>query len=434
MIIDAATVRLWAGVATTTQSTSTTSLRAWVDDGRQRAEVASRTVESSASASVSISEAAQTLNADRLTLDARALRLGPALPGRPARIPLPSLTGDLPPGLSRGPAGLGWGAANAPRSLSGAAHARFLRPPDGGVEPPSTTAESAASAGAAGAMGDPTISDPRLLALIDLIERLTGQRVRLLDGADLDPQLDEAAMAEIARAAEAAHASHRGGGPDRQGWGVSVDVHAEESTTATLDFSARAVVRTADGREIVVALDLTTTQATSRTVDVRIRLGDAKLVDPLALDLDGDGLNLSTATFTFDLDADGATETLRSPAPGDAFLALDRDGSGAIESGAELFGPASGSGFADLAALDADGNGWLDEADQIFGELRLWHPGSDGLTGLADAGIGAIALGSVAAPIDLVAGDGAAGRLTDAGIYLTEAGPAGLIGNIDLLA
>lgn len=213
-----------------------------------------------------------------------------------------------------------------------------------------------------------------------------------------------------------------------------MDIHAESATTATLDFSASAVIKTADGREIAVALDIASTQATSETVDVRIRLGDARLVDPLALDLDGSGLNLSTSTITFDLDADGESETIRTLAAGDAFLAIDRDSSGTIESGAELFGPASGSGFADLAAYDLDGNGWIDEADPVFEMLRLWSPAGGGLHGLRDAGVGAIALASVAAPLDLVAGDAAGGRLTAAGIYLTERGGAGMIGDIDLLA
>jgi hypothetical protein len=43
---------------------------------------------------------------------------------------------------------------------------------------------------------------------------------------------------------------------------------------------------------------------------------------------------------------------------------------GRIDSGSELFGPATGSGFGELAALDGDGNGWIDENDDAFARLR----------------------------------------------------------------
>jgi hypothetical protein len=61
------------------------------------------------------------------------------------------------------------------------------------------------------------------------------------------------------------------------------------------------------------------------------------------------------------------------------WIALDRDGDGAITSGAELFGDhtivngaRAANGFAALAALDANGDGRIDAADPAFAALVLW--------------------------------------------------------------
>ena len=50
---------------------------------------------------------------------------------------------------------------------------------------------------------------------------------------------------------------------------------------------------------------------------------------------------------------------------GNAFLSLDKNSDGIINDGSELFGAASGNGFADLAKYDEDGN-------EIFVETKLY--------------------------------------------------------------
>lgn len=68
------------------------------------------------------------------------------------------------------------------------------------------------------------------------------------------------------------------------------------------------------------------------------------------------------------------------PTAATPWLALDRDGDGAITSGAELFGgntvlpsgATAAHGFSALAPLDSNGDRLIDAADRDFGELLLW--------------------------------------------------------------
>ena len=109
---------------------------------------------------------------------------------------------------------------------------------------------------------------------------------------------------------------------------------------------------------------------------------------PILLDLSGNGIRLTSATngVSFDIEGSGTPIQIAWTELGShaAFLFLDRNGNGRVDSGKELFGnrteqPPSpnANGFLALAEFDksengGNGDGNIDAHDSVFSDLRLW--------------------------------------------------------------
>ncbi|MDD4588139.1 MAG: hypothetical protein PHC60_07110 [Heliobacteriaceae bacterium] len=225
--------------------------------------------------------------------------------------------------------------------------------------------------------------------------------------------------------------------PARQGWGLVYDSRETYRETEKMSFSAQGSVVTTDGRRHNFAVELQVGREFFQEKRINIRAGDAQLIDPLAINFGGGPAGLSKEKYWFDLDADGKEDQISFLTRGSGFLAVDWNEDGVINDGRELFGPASGDGFAELAAYDADGNNWLDENDPIYERLRIWtkdDAGNDVLFALGQKGIGAIYLGNIAAEFHLKnEANELLGLARKAGIFLRENGTAGTVQEIDLV-
>lgn len=199
-------------------------------------------------------------------------------------------------------------------------------------------------------------------------------------------------------------------------------------------FSAQGQVQTADGRDISFHLGLSMERRTMVTTSVATNL--TMFVDPLVLRFDTDTALLGDSVFSFDLDSDGEKEQLACPGSGCGFLSLDRNHDGIIGNGLELFGPASGEGFGELAGFDSDANQWIDENDPIFDKLLIYRPdgqGGESLQSLRQAGVGAISIAHAGTKFQLegLSGD-ILGSVKASGIFLTEAGEVRCLQEVDL--
>lgn len=283
--------------------------------------------------------------------------------------------------------------------------------------------------------GDAADNDPFIQLIKAMVEWMTGKTVRIFDASRV--QADPVPASGESAPQQPPAAQTRAAQPARSaGFGIEYDYHAVHEETEQTDFSAQGTVKTADGREIAFQLDISMARHYREETNINFRAGDAVRKDPLVINFAGTAAQLSSQKFRFDLDADGLTEEVPMLGSGSGYLAFDLNLNGKIDSGAELFGPASGSGFADLAKYDEDGNGWIDENDAAFQKLKVWTPDATGtgtLASLKDRNVGALYLGYTKTPFELRGADNRdLGAVRDSGVFLTEAGTAGSLQEIDL--
>lgn len=211
-------------------------------------------------------------------------------------------------------------------------------------------------------------------------------------------------------------------------------VYDESESTA---FSTTGIVRTQDGREISINVDVAMSRRFTQYFKEELQIPqDVNTCDPLVINFDGDVAELSDQKFFFDIDGDGEKDEISYLGSGSGYLALDKNGDGVINDGNELFGPQTGNGFHDLAQYDADGNGWIDENDPIWSQLKIWCKNEDGtetLYTLAEKGLGAICLQNAATDFALNnAQNQTNGYIRSTGIFLYENGNVGTVQHLDV--
>lgn len=223
-----------------------------------------------------------------------------------------------------------------------------------------------------------------------------------------------------------------GGTPPATGREMSWSHHVVETVSESerTDVCGKGCVRTADGRQIDFDFSLNLARDYTRTA-IFDDSGTIGLRDPLMLSFDGKACELSAERVAFDLDANGKAEEIPRCGAATGILVFDRNGNGKADDGSELFGVASGNGFADLARLDGDHNGWIDENDAAWRQLAVWS--GDSFASLAERQVGALYTGAVDAPFTLKTDDNALlGQIRAAGLYLSENGEVGHLQQVDL--
>ena len=298
------------------------------------------------------------------------------------------------------------------------------------------TGPSAAPAGKSYAL-DLSDADKQKIALIQrMLEMLTGKKIKL---RVLDPEAwakKQVSVMNLQMGQSSAAQNRQVVTGKRYGWGLEYERHEMRFEQEKTSMQAGGVVKTADGRTINFAMDVSMSREFMSRLDVSVRAGDA-LVDPLVVNLSGSVGDLTEQKYSFDIDSDGTADQISFAGPGSGFLALDRNNDGQINDGGELFGTRSGDGFEDLAAFDSDGNNWIDESDAVFDKLRIWMKdpsGRDQLVALGQAGVGAIYLGNVST--EFAVKDTAnvqQGQMRSSGVFLRENGSAGVVSQIDLV-
>jgi hypothetical protein len=270
------------------------------------------------------------------------------------------------------------------------------------------------------------MADLNIRILRAMIQRLTGKVI------DIRLPQDVAATSgsESDGAAVAVPSSE-----ESAGFGLEYDYYQSHYEYEATSFSANGTITTGDGRQIDFDVRLNMSREFMQEQQVSIRAGDA-LKDPLSVNFNGSSTQLTQTSFAFDIDMDGRQDQIAFTRPGSGFLALDKNGDGQINDGSELFGPATGNGFGELATYDKDHNGWIDANDNIFDKLRIWSKnsvGEDQLFSLGEMGIGAIYLNHISTPFSMKNEDNQLlGQVRGTSLFVREDGTTGTVQQIDL--
>lgn len=222
-----------------------------------------------------------------------------------------------------------------------------------------------------------------------------------------------------------------------QSFSITNGFQTSYSEMEQTSYSVGGSVVNANGTKLDFNLSFSMSRSFSETITQITDFTQIQMMDPLVINLNSNVASLSDQKFEFDLDSDGILDSISMLNSGSGFLALDKDNSGSIENGTELFGTKSGDGFADLLAYDKDENGWIDEADEVWNKLLIWtkdEAGNDKLYTLKESGIGAICLQNASTDFSLnsLKSNAVNGMIRSTGVFLYENGNVGTIQHIDV--
>ncbi len=272
------------------------------------------------------------------------------------------------------------------------------------------------------------ITDLNMRILKDMIERITGKKIRFfqhLNDENISPTETDTKLANGEQVQQ-----------ESSGFGMEYEYQESYFESESTSFSASGTILTSDGAEIKFDMDLNMSRQFYEEHNVNIRAGEA-LKDPLVINFSGTAAQLTQTEFSFDIDANGTTEQISFVTPDSGFLVLDKNGDGVVNDGTELFGASTGNGFKELGVYDDDKNDWIDENDSIYNDLQIWvknHDGDDQLFALGKKGIGAIYLGNITTSFDIKNEDNEMlGKIRSSGIFLTEDYGVGSLQQIDLV-
>ena len=261
------------------------------------------------------------------------------------------------------------------------------------------------------------------LILARLVASLTGHEIKILSGK----------LGSAGTASQDSSGATGNGAAAAEGWGLTYTSTETYVETEQTSFEASGTV-TANGTNYAFSLSLDMDRSFTQTESTNIRAGDA-LKDPLVVNLGAGPATLSGQKMKFDIDVDGTEEDVPLLGDQSGYLALDKNGNGTIDNGSELFGPATGNGYGELAAYDEDHNGWIDEGDSVYARLGVWSKGTETetLRTLKDLDIGALYTGATQTPFELKnAQNETEAKIMETSLYLREDGSAGTTQRMDV--
>ena len=268
----------------------------------------------------------------------------------------------------------------------------------------------------------------RFSKLVSLLERMFGIKIDVFDEREIQDPGKADAQGETSEPAAR-------GRPGRQVIEAIQEYRVvTESESSSVSIQGKLALN--DGRQLDVDLSLDMSRTRSEEYWGTMTLS-SRTVDPLVVNLNGNAAQLTNQRMAFDIDADGKEDQVAFATGNSAFLALDKNKNGTIDNGNELFGPKSGSGFADLAKYDDNKDGLIDSLDDIWEELLLVQrdeSGNETLLSLKDVGISAFVLERTSSPFSLFNDKGEqTGVIRETGLDVRDDNTVDTLQHVDLV-